>query len=149
MIQQENRLFHSSLTADASPSSTYMFNYIECDRTVSTAPGHTFTIEGYGDIRVELLSAGRAVRVVMKNVARVPTFKYNLFSVRAAAGQGHSVIFDKDECTIQLKSGTSVCFPKFEGLFFIQACPLPPPEHVVAAIAPGLTPTTSHVDINA
>ena len=133
----------------AFPSFTNMFNYVECDRTVSTATGDTFLIEGYSDIRVELLSAVQAVRVVMENVAHVHTFKHNLCSVGAAAGQGHPVIFDKDACTLQLKSGTSVCFPKFGTLFFIQACPLPPPEHAFAVIAPGLTPTTSPVDINA
>ena len=94
----------------AFPSSTYMFDCVECDRTVSTATGDSFPIEGYGDIRVELLSAGWAVRVVMENVAHAPTFKRNLFSVGAAAGQGHFVIFDKDAYTLQLKSGTSVCF---------------------------------------
>ena len=52
-------------------------------------------------------------------------------------------------CPLQLKLETSVCFPKFGSLFFIQACPLPPPEHAFAVIAPGLTPTTSTVDINA
>ena len=88
-----------------------MLNYVECDRTVSTATGDPFLIEGYGDIRVELLFAGRAVRVVMENVAHVPTFKHNLFSVGAAPGQRHSDIFDKDACTLQLKSGTSVCCP--------------------------------------
>ena len=120
------------------------------DKTVSTATtGDSFPKEGYGDIRVEFLSAGRAMRAAMENVAHAPTSKHNLFSVGAAAGQGHSVIFDKDACTLQLKSGTSVCFPKIGSLFFIQACPLPPPEHAFAVIAPGLTPTTSPVDLNA
>ena len=34
-------------------------------------------------------------------------------------------------------------------LFFVQACPLPPPEYAFAVIALGLTPTTSLVDMNA
>ena len=86
-------------------------------------------MEGYGDIRVEVLPAGRAVHVVIENVDHVPTFKHNYFSVRATAGQGPSVVFDKDACTVQLKSGTSVCLPHFGSLFFVQACPLLPPEH--------------------
>ena len=81
------------------PSSAYMFNYVECDRTVSTATGDSFPIEGYGDVRVELLSAGRAVRGVMENVAHVPTFKHNPLSVGTAAGQEHSMVFDEDACT--------------------------------------------------
>ena len=71
---------------------------------MTTETGDSFPIEGYGDIRLELLSAGPAVRVVMENVAHVPTFKHNQLSVGAAAGQGHSVIFDKDACTLQLKN---------------------------------------------
>ena len=69
----------SGASRHAFPSSTYMFNYVECDRTVSTATGHTFPMGGYGDIGVELLSAGTAVRAVVENVAHVPTFKHNLF----------------------------------------------------------------------
>ena len=137
----------SGASRHAFPSSTYMFSYVECDRAVLTATGDSFPIEGYGGIRLELPSAGRAVHEVMENVAHVPIFKHKLFSVEAAAGQGHSVTFDKYACTLQLKSGTSVCFPK--SLFFIQGCPLRPPEHDFAVIAPGLTPTTSPVDINA
>ena len=65
----------SGASRHAFPSSTYMFNYVECDGTVSPATGDSFPIEGYGDIRVELMSAGRSVRVVMENVAHIPTFK--------------------------------------------------------------------------
>lgn len=68
----------------AFPSSKYMFNYyVECDRTVSTAAGNSFPVLRYGDIRVELLSAGRVVRVVIENVAHVPTFQHNLLLVGA------------------------------------------------------------------
>ena len=126
-----------------------MFNYVECGRTVSTATWDSLPIEGDGDIRVELLSAVRAVRVVMENVPHVSTFNHNRFSVGAAAGEGHSVVFDKEVCTLQLKSGTSVCFPKFGSLFFIQDFPLPPPELAFAVTAPRLTPTTLPVGINA
>ena len=48
------------------PSPTYMFNYVEFGRTVSTVTGDSFPIEGYGDIRVDVLSAGREVRVVLE-----------------------------------------------------------------------------------
>ena len=140
---------YSEASRHTSPSSTCMFNYVGCVTTVSTATGDSFPIEDYYcDIREEFLSAGRAVGVVMEYVARVPTFNHNLFSVGAAAGQENSIIFDKDACTLQLKSGTLACFAKFGSLFSIQACPLPPPEHAIAVIAPGLMPTTSPVDIN-
>ena len=134
-------------SSGAFPSATYMFNDVDYDRTVSTATGDSIPMNGYGDTRAKFLSSRRAVRVVTANVAHVPTFKHNLFSVGAAAGQRHSVKFDKNACALQLKSRTSVCFPKFGSLFCIQPCPLSLPEHFFAVNASGLTPTAVRVAI--
>ena len=50
----------SGASRHAFPSFTYMLNYVEFDKTVPSSTGDSFPIEGYGDIRVELLFAGRA-----------------------------------------------------------------------------------------
>ena len=124
------------------PSSAYIINYVECDRTVSTATGEPFPIEAYGDIRVDRLSAARTAHSAGK--PRVQTY------VQAQSVFGRSdrrpltLCFIGQECIRPPADIRNACmFPKINtGVHFLSKLTRPSPENVLLPSLRGLRTDT-------
>ena len=92
-------------------SSTGMLNYRETNAFMRTASGKRFPIEGYGDLPLTFRCSKGELPVLLRNVAHVPSLSYHLFSLRAAADNGHTYTGTRKGVTLNISFGETLFFP--------------------------------------
>ena len=138
-------LADSGATHHMTPVRDRLYDFRPCtDEDVDLAGG-SMSIKGWGKLNVRFLSGtGEDASLALSNVAYVPTFSKNLFSLEAAARNSHEAIVNEN--------GTSLMdgrlhFTKYRDLHALKAYRLLPHTEANATIAPGLQYRSTY-DIN-
>ena len=138
-------LADSGATHHMTPVRDRLYDFRPCtDEDVDLAGG-SMSIKGRGKLNVRFLSGtGEDVSFALSDVAYVPTFSKNLFSLQAAARNGHEAIVNEN--------GTSLMYgrlhsTKYRDLHALKAYRLLPHTEANATIAPGLQYRSTY-DIN-
>ena len=131
-------------------SSTGMLNYRETNAFMRTASGKRFPIEGYGDLPLTFRSSKGELSVLLQNVAHVPSLSYHLFSLRAAADNGHTYTGTRKGVTLHLSSGETLFFPSVGRLNFLYSYRSGAlvDESASAVFAPGFMPNNRDIPID-
>ena len=102
-----------------------IMNYRESNAYMRTASGARYPIDGYGDLPLTFQSS--YLPLLLRNVARVPSLNYHIFSLRAVADKGHTYTGNHERVVWIHASGTvpyargltsvSICYSHWDGFY--------------------------------
>ena len=76
------------------PSRDKMTNFTLCKGNVETGGGEVHEIKGRGDLGIDFFSGVESLRMLIQNLAYVPTLKSRLISISKAVEQGYKFGID-------------------------------------------------------
>ena len=93
-----------------------MTNFTPCKGSVEMGGGEVHEIKGRGDLGIDFFSGVESLRMLIQNVAYVPTLKSHLISVSKAIEQGHKFGIDIPGLIMESKStGDKIPLPPAGG----------------------------------
>ena len=149
-VGDETWLCDSGASTHMTPSADGMINYRECNLKLRITDGSTRTIEGSGDINFAFRSGNGLVRVTLTNVAHVPDFRHNLFSLPTVVKHGHTFEGRPAGIVVKLKSERSIVFPLTGNMYSLYGYRVDCTTRgdACAVLAPGKLPNKPVVNMN-